>query len=353
MAVAQSARRLLPKLSFHLVQSPRNGDLLHVSPVHVPTLVLTQSPSKDRRAEHAGRPSLGNDLSMSIVRRHPRFSAEFTHPLYSSETDEFAPFGSDEGADLLRSWAQRSADLTAGATLRTILVDGTDEPDQLWAEFAQADPPAELDAIVIAAGRAMVLQALLRSRQHSPAGARQFDQMIQDLGGEVPTTSPESDDSPEMFDPGIDPPTQRHSWLFLHYHNSEVRLPHSYSQHFSWLQHALNDRPEWWQWWDAGFSGEPTVLGGWITFSDRPRRATVSSKVNDHWRWVDVSLRMSTGSFAALDRHELAQYSPTFVREARTAVSDILGAAAKKFSLGDHPEIPFTKRELAEIETAK
>jgi uncharacterized protein YfeS len=139
---------------------------------------------------------------MSIVAPHPKFSAEFTHPLYSSEADEFAPFGSDEGADLLDTWSGRRADLNAGATLRTILVDGTDEPEQLWAESAQADPPAELDAIVIAGGfvllrltggiddddRALVLQALLRSRLHSPAGASQFDQMIQDLGGEVPTT---------------------------------------------------------------------------------------------------------------------------------------------------------------------
>jgi hypothetical protein len=155
-----------------------------------------------------------------------------------------------------------------------------------------------------------------------------------------------------MFDPGINPSTQRHSWLFLDYYNFEVQLPHSYSQHISWLQRALNDRPEWWQWWDAGFSGEPTVLNGRITFGERSRRATVSSKVSDQWRWVDVSLRMSTGSFAALDRHELAQHLPTFVREARTAVSDILGAAAKTFSLGDHPEIPLSKRELAEIETA-
>lgn len=303
---------------------------------------------------------------MSIVPPHPKFSVEFTHPLYSSEGDEFAPFGSDEGADLLHTWARREADLAAGATLRTILVDGTDEPDQLWAEFTQADPPAELDAILIAGGfvllrltggidddgRTMVLQALLRSRRHTPVGASQFDQMIKDLGGEAPTTSARSDDLREMLDPNFGPPTPRHSWLFLNYYDSEVRIPHSYSQHFSWLQRALNDRPEWWQWWDAGFTGEPTVLDGWITFGEKPRRATVRSKVSDQWRWVDVSLRMSTGSFTALDRHELARYSPTFVQESRTAVSDILVAAAKKFGLGDHPEIPVPRRELAEIETS-
>ena len=81
---------------------------------------------------------------MSIVAPNPKFSAEFTHPLYSSEADEFAPFGSDEGADLLDTWSRRRADLSPGATLRTILVDGADEPDQLWAEFRQADPPAGL-----------------------------------------------------------------------------------------------------------------------------------------------------------------------------------------------------------------
>ena len=123
-----------------------------------------------------------------------------------------------------------------------------------------------------------------------------------------------------MFEASSDPPTQRHSWLFLDYYNSEVRLPHSYSQHFSWLQRAMNDRPEWWQWWDAGFPGESTVLNGWITFGERPRRAAVSSKVSDHRRWVDVSLRMSTASFAALDRRELAQYSPAFVREVQKRI---------------------------------
>lgn len=303
---------------------------------------------------------------MSIVAPHPKFSAEFTHPLYSSEADEFAPFGSDEGADLLDTWSRRRADLSPGATLRTILVDGADEPDQLWAEFRQADPPADLDAILIAAGfvllrltgeidddgRSMVLQALLRCRRHSPAGASQFDRMIQDLGGEVPTASPSSDDTDKTPDPDIEPPSQRHSWLFLDYYNSAVRIPHSYSQHFSWLQRALNDCPEWWQWWDAGFTGEPTVLAGRITFGEKPRRATVSSKVSDQWRWIHVTLRMSTVSFSAWDRHELSTYSPTFVREARTAVSDILAAAAKKFGLGNHPEIPVTKRELAEIETS-
>lgn len=56
----------------------------------------------------------------------PAFVQHFTDPLYDNPGDEFAPFGSDEGSDLLADWAARRGDLDQTSTLATVLGCGPD-----------------------------------------------------------------------------------------------------------------------------------------------------------------------------------------------------------------------------------
>lgn len=51
----------------------------------------------------------------------PAFLAHFTDPLYRDEGDELAPFGSDEGSDMLYEWSDKTDQLTAGTTLQQFL----------------------------------------------------------------------------------------------------------------------------------------------------------------------------------------------------------------------------------------
>ena len=52
---------------------------------------------------------------------HPGFVARFTDPLYEDEGEELAPFGSDEGWDLVREWGERRDELSADATVQEVL----------------------------------------------------------------------------------------------------------------------------------------------------------------------------------------------------------------------------------------
>jgi len=51
----------------------------------------------------------------------PAFAQHFTDPLYDDPGDSLAPFGSDEGSDLLASWRDRRAELSTASTLATVL----------------------------------------------------------------------------------------------------------------------------------------------------------------------------------------------------------------------------------------
>ena len=58
---------------------------------------------------------------MALPEAHPAFAAHFTDPLYESAGEEFAPFGSDEGWDLVMDWAERRDELGPDSTLETVL----------------------------------------------------------------------------------------------------------------------------------------------------------------------------------------------------------------------------------------
>ena len=51
----------------------------------------------------------------------PAFTQHFTDPVYDDHADDLAPFGSDEGWELLMDWSDRRAELEASPTLATVL----------------------------------------------------------------------------------------------------------------------------------------------------------------------------------------------------------------------------------------
>ena len=53
---------------------------------------------------------------------HPAFSAHFTDELYDDEGGEFAPFGTDEGWDMVMEWGEAREDLE-GSTVADLLAE--------------------------------------------------------------------------------------------------------------------------------------------------------------------------------------------------------------------------------------
>lgn len=59
---------------------------------------------------------------MSLPDAVPAFRAHFTDPIYDDPADEMAPFGSDEGSDVLAIWSPaRGAELGPDSTIATVL----------------------------------------------------------------------------------------------------------------------------------------------------------------------------------------------------------------------------------------
>jgi uncharacterized protein YfeS len=61
------------------------------------------------------------DESPGLPDPAPAFAQHFTDPLYDDVGDGRAPFGSDEGSDLLWSWRDRRDELGPASTLATVL----------------------------------------------------------------------------------------------------------------------------------------------------------------------------------------------------------------------------------------
>ncbi|RKT79478.1 hypothetical protein DFJ68_2951 [Terracoccus luteus] len=77
---------------------------------------------------------------------HPAFAAHFTDPLYDDPAGEFAPFGSDEGADLLAEWSDRPGDLREDSTLRRLLAEAFTDPSDLDDVLGGLARPTDDDA---------------------------------------------------------------------------------------------------------------------------------------------------------------------------------------------------------------
>lgn len=52
----------------------------------------------------------------------PAFAAHFTDPLYGDPASELAPFGNDEGWDILHEWDERRDELTPETTVADLIV---------------------------------------------------------------------------------------------------------------------------------------------------------------------------------------------------------------------------------------
>ncbi|MGI5187686.1 hypothetical protein ACQEVI_06025 [Promicromonospora sp. CA-289599] len=124
--------------------------------------------------------------------KHPDFAAHFRDPLYDDEADDLAPFGNDEGWDLLAEWAKRSDELDSGSTLAQIAAEWFEDAPLVPADLNEDN--VDLNDIVIGAGftllrltgqigeadRALVLRALdIRDRTYGQQ--RETQQMRTDL----------------------------------------------------------------------------------------------------------------------------------------------------------------------------
>ena len=110
-----------------------------------------------------------------MPKAHPAFVAHFTDPVYSDEGGEFAPFGTDEGWDLLYTWAERRDELGPRTTVME-LIEGSGLGD-LVAELDRPEPPGvprpggQVDAatITVGAGFTQPLSGRLNTRPMNPS----------------------------------------------------------------------------------------------------------------------------------------------------------------------------------------
>jgi|tagenome__1003787_1003787.scaffolds.fasta_scaffold19861754_1 uncharacterized protein YfeS len=110
-----------------------------------------------------------------LPRAAPAFAAHFTDPVYNDEGDEFAPFGSDEGSDIVYESAERRDELGADATVADVIEenDFTDVVAELDTPEGPGipKPGGQIDAATITVGAGFTL---LRLAGHiDEAGRRQ------------------------------------------------------------------------------------------------------------------------------------------------------------------------------------
>ena len=88
------------------------------------------------------------------------FTDHFTSPIYDDAGDELAPFGTDEGADLLADWAARTDELGPSTTVRDLLADGLDHPADVDGMLAELDDEDGVDAATVVVGAGFTLLRL-------------------------------------------------------------------------------------------------------------------------------------------------------------------------------------------------
>ncbi|GAA3579532.1 hypothetical protein GCM10022197_41310 [Microlunatus spumicola] len=86
---------------------------------------------------------------------HPAYAAHFTDPFYDDPADDFAPFGSDEGSDLLVEAEEQRARLGPTSTVADVLeLTAADDATEFVDEIGEGSP--DLDGFVIGAGFALL-----------------------------------------------------------------------------------------------------------------------------------------------------------------------------------------------------
>ena len=96
---------------------------------------------------------------------HPAFARHFTDPLYSDLGSEFAPFGSDEGFDMLHTWVDRRGELGSGSTVLQLLRGSGFEGMVARLDVPEGDhtiprPGGQVDAATIVIGAGFTLLRL-------------------------------------------------------------------------------------------------------------------------------------------------------------------------------------------------
>ena len=120
-----------------------------------------------------------DDEDIDLGPKHPVFAAHFRDPIYDDEADDLAPFGNDEGWDLLADWSKRTDELHSGSTLAQIAPEWFEDAPLVPADLNEDN--VDLNDVVIGAGftllrltgqiseadRALVLRALdIRDRTY-------------------------------------------------------------------------------------------------------------------------------------------------------------------------------------------
>lgn len=92
------------------------------------------------------------------------FSAHFTDPIYEDQSGDFAPFGSDEGWDMLQEWAGRRNELNGGSTVAQILqgsdFGGIEQHLTVSEPQGVPRPGGQVDAAVVIIGAGFTLLRL-------------------------------------------------------------------------------------------------------------------------------------------------------------------------------------------------
>ena len=125
---------------------------------------------------------------------HPSFAAHFTDPMYNDPADEWAPFGSDEAADVLAGWEERRDALTSSTRLRD-MYDSEKDWHELVSEIGTSPLDTDDEATWVVAraftllrltgqiddeGKAVALRGLDRLLQETD-NAREYVQQKRDL----------------------------------------------------------------------------------------------------------------------------------------------------------------------------
>lgn len=122
-----------------------------------------QVPSAGRSAVNAEGGAMSD--AGELTEPDPAFAAHFTDPIYADSAGEFAPFGTDEGADLLAEWSERRDELTADSTVAD-LIGSPEEAAELFSLLDARDasgvptPGGGVDAATIVVGAAFTLLRL-------------------------------------------------------------------------------------------------------------------------------------------------------------------------------------------------
>ena len=132
---------------------------------------------------------IGDDAEVERLRAaHPRFVASFRHRIYDTDdyrNDDRMPFGTDEGADTVAEWNDRTDELTAETPLSQLLGGSGDDfstdsnPDDDDMLIAAGFSLLRFTGRIDAEGGRWVMAAL--KRQKSRDAGSEYRRMLKDL----------------------------------------------------------------------------------------------------------------------------------------------------------------------------